>query len=72
MRTQLDRLAISTREAAAILGISPRIVKKYIATKVLPARKIARRTVIPFCALEEFLRKDQPSPFVDQSIADRD
>jgi excisionase family DNA binding protein len=66
MMTQTDRLAVSIRDAATILGISPRSVQKYVAAKVLPARKIGRRTLIPFSALEAFLRKDQPSPFVKQ------
>jgi excisionase family DNA binding protein len=62
MRTQPDRLAVSIREAAAMLGISPRSVQKYVAANLLPARKIGRRTVIPFSALEAFLQNDQPSP----------
>jgi excisionase family DNA binding protein len=66
MMTQTDRLAVSIREAAAMLGISPRSVQKYVAAKVLPARKIGRRTVIPFSALEAFLRSDQPSPSAEQ------
>jgi len=71
METKTNRLAVSISEAAAILGISPRSVQKYIASKLLPARKLGRRTVIPVCALEAFLRKDQPSPS-NQGGADLD
>jgi excisionase family DNA binding protein len=56
----LERLAVSIREAAAMLGISPRSVQNYIRMKRLPARKIGRRTVLSIRALENFLRQDQP------------
>jgi predicted transcriptional regulator len=59
---QNNKLAVSVRDAAAMLGISPRSVQNYIHTKLLPARKIGRRTVITVRALENFLRADQPSP----------
>jgi len=59
---QHNKLAVSVRDAAAMLGISPRSVQNYIHTKLLPARKIGRRTVISVRALELFLRTDQPSP----------
>jgi excisionase family DNA binding protein len=56
------KLAVSIREAAALLSISPRSVQNYIRLKTLPARKIGRRTVIPMRALEAFLRTDHDSP----------
>jgi excisionase family DNA binding protein len=57
-----DRLAVSVREAAAMLSVSPRTIQNYIRAKVLPGRKIGRRTVIPMRALELFLRSDHASP----------
>ncbi|MDE3168683.1 MAG: helix-turn-helix domain-containing protein [Acidobacteriota bacterium] len=57
-----NRLAVSVREAAAMLSISPRSVQNFLRLKVLPGRKIGRRTVIPFHALESFLRRDHASP----------
>jgi excisionase family DNA binding protein len=57
-----DRLAVSVREAAAMLSLSPRTIQNYIRAKVLPGRKIGRRTVIPVRALELFLRHDHASP----------
>jgi len=62
-----NKLAVSVRDAAAMLGISPRSVQNYIHAKLLPARKIGRRTVIPVRALEAFLRSDQPSPVLKPS-----
>jgi excisionase family DNA binding protein len=61
-RTEKLPLAVDTREAARLLSVSPRTIQNYIAAKLLPARKIGRRTVISFRALENFLRADQPSP----------
>jgi len=56
------KLAVSIREAAQMLSVSPRTIQNYIAAKLLPARKIGRRTVIPVRALEVFLRTDHASP----------
>jgi excisionase family DNA binding protein len=54
----MTKLAVSVREAAVMLSISPRSVQNYITAKMIPARKIGRRTVIPVRALEAFLRTD--------------
>jgi excisionase family DNA binding protein len=56
------KIAVSVREAAAMLGISPRSIQNYVRVKTLAARKIGRRTVIRVRDLEAFLRADQPSP----------
>jgi hypothetical protein len=45
-----------------MLSVSPRTIQNYIQAKILPARKIGRRTVVAVRALENFLRSDQPSP----------
>jgi excisionase family DNA binding protein len=57
-----DRLAVSVREAAAMLSISPRTLQNFIAVKRIPARKAGRRTLILVRDLEAFLRRDHPSP----------
>jgi excisionase family DNA binding protein len=62
MEKQPERLAVDIRLAAEMLSVSPRTIQNYIAAKLLPARKIGRRTVISARALENFLRTDQPSP----------
>lgn len=61
-QTENPPLAVDTREASRLLSVSPRTIQNYIRAKLLPARKIGRRTVIPVRALENFLRSDQPSP----------
>lgn len=58
----INRLAVSVREAAAMLSVSPRTIQNYIQARVLPVRKIGRRTVIPVKSLEAFLRTDHASP----------
>ncbi len=60
-----ERLAVDIREAARLLSVSPRTIQNYLRAKMLPARKIGRRTVIPVRALENFLRSDQPSPVTE-------
>jgi hypothetical protein len=45
-----------------MLSVSPRTIQNYIAAKLLMARKIGRRTVIPVRSLEQFLRTDHASP----------
>ena len=57
-----EKLAVSIREAAAMLGISPRSVQNFVSLKKLPARKIGRRTLVLMRDLEAFLRRDHVSP----------
>jgi hypothetical protein len=59
---RVPKLAVGIREAATMLSISPRSVQNYVRAKLLPARKIGRRTVISVRALEAFLRTDHASP----------
>lgn len=56
------KLAVSTGEAASMLSLSLRSIQNLIALKRIPARKVGRRTLILVRDLDEFLRKDQPSP----------
>lgn len=62
MMEKTEKLAVDTREAARLLSVSPRTIQNYISAKLLSARKIGRRTVIPLRALEAFLRTDHASP----------
>lgn len=66
----IQKIAVGIREAAAMLSISPRSVQNYIYAKLLPARKIGRRTVVPVRALEAFLRTDHASPLPRTDNAD--
>ena len=64
MNTPIEKLAVSIGTAAEMLSVSPRTIQNYIAVKLLPTRKIGRRTVIPVRALEAFLRSDHASPML--------
>jgi hypothetical protein len=57
-----EKLAVDVRTASQMCSVSPRTIQNYISAKVLPARKIGRRTVITVRALEAFLRNDHVSP----------
>jgi excisionase family DNA binding protein len=58
------KLAVSLREAAAMLSVSPRTLQNFIFSKRLRARKIGRRTVVRLRDLETFLDRDQPPPLI--------
>jgi excisionase family DNA binding protein len=62
MESKNEVLAVGVSEAARMLGLSTRTIQNYIHAKILPGRKIGRRTLIPIQALKAFLRSDQPSP----------
>jgi transposase len=62
MDTPTIKLAVDIREVAAMLSVSPRTVQNYLNAKIIPARKIGRRTVITVRALEDFLRADRRLP----------
>jgi len=61
------KLAVDVRTASQMCSVSPRTIQNYIRAKLLPAKKIGRRTVILVRALEVFLRRDQPSPVAKPS-----
>jgi len=53
-----DRLLISKREAAIMLGLSMRTLNTLIAMQELPVRRIGRRRLIERRSLEQFARED--------------
>ncbi len=59
---ETEKLAVGIQHAAQMLDVSVRTIENYLRAKVLPARKIGRRTVIPVQALKAFLSCDQTSP----------
>jgi excisionase family DNA binding protein len=52
--TNVQKLLLSKRDAALALGVSVRMVENLIARRQLPVRKIGRRTLISFSALQRF------------------
>lgn len=55
-------LLVSKKEAAALLGVCQRTIDNFIGRKELPARKIGRRTLIPYSAVVAFSRRDHIGP----------
>ena len=51
-------LLVSLWQAAKLLSVCKRTVQNYVALRQLPARKIGRRTLIPYSALVQFSRHD--------------
>jgi hypothetical protein len=64
------KLAVGLSEAAKISDLSRRTLENYIRAKILPARKIGRRTLVLVRDLEQFLRKDHPSPRLESEGGD--
>ena len=60
-KREVEPILIGKRDAAHALGVCVRTLENLIAGKNLPARKIGRRTLIPYRALLEFARRDHPT-----------
>lgn len=60
-----EKLLVSKRDAALLLSVSVRTIENLIAAKRLVARKLGRRTLIPWSALEQLSRRDTPSPSLE-------
>ena len=54
----MDKLLMSKKEAAQILGISVRTLENILKRKLLISRKLGRRRMIPASALAQFARRD--------------
>jgi excisionase family DNA binding protein len=57
---ETPRHAVSVREAARLLSISPRTVDKYVALKVIRTFRIGRRVLIPMKTVDEIVSKGIP------------
>jgi excisionase family DNA binding protein len=54
----LQKLLVSKRDAAAVLGVSLRTIDNLLACKELRAIKLGRRTLIPMTELARFVQRD--------------
>ncbi len=55
---ETKQLLVSKKEAARLLGVCVRTVEGFVSRKQLTARKIGRRVLIPFSAIEQFAKRD--------------
>jgi excisionase family DNA binding protein len=58
---EMPRQAVSIREAARLLSISPRTVDKYVALKVIRTVRVGRRVLVPMKSVNEVVTRGIPS-----------
>lgn len=70
METQqpIQPILISKKDAARALGVCVRTIENFIARKELPARKVGRRTLVPYRTLLEFARHDHTTRGVREGL----
>jgi excisionase family DNA binding protein len=61
VKSELPRQAVSIREAARLLSISPRTVDKYVALKVIRTVRVGRRVLVPMKSVNEVVARGIPS-----------
>ena len=54
----METLAVGTRQAGELLGISEKTVRRLIHSKRIHAVRAGRRVCVPLTSLEKFLRVD--------------
>jgi len=57
---EMPRVAVSKREAARLLSISPRTVENYIASKDIRCVRVGRRVLIPMKSVNEVASRGIP------------
>jgi excisionase family DNA binding protein len=60
-KTSIEPLLVSKRDAAQALGVSVRTLEYLVSMKRIIARRVGRRTLIPYRSLQEFARRDTPT-----------
>src|ERR1700730_4498014 len=58
--SEMPRQAVSVREAARLLSISPRTVDKYVALKVIRTVRVGRRVLVPMKSVNEVVARGIP------------
>jgi excisionase family DNA binding protein len=60
VESAMPRQAVSIREAARLLSISPRTVDKYVALKVIRTVRVGRRVLVPMKSVSEVASRGIP------------
>lgn len=60
-KNAIEPLLVGKRDAAQALGVSVRTLEYLISMKRIIARRVGRRTLIPYRSLQEFARRDTPT-----------
>lgn len=67
-----DKLLLSKRETAQLLGLSVRSIEHLIANKRLMARRVGGRVLVPYSACQIFVRSDHPDPITSSPDKNRE
>ena len=54
----MEPMAVSTKQAGELVGLSQRTIRRYIHAKRIRAVRAGRRVCVPLASLKEFLRVD--------------
>jgi excisionase family DNA binding protein len=73
----MEKLLMSKKEAAEVLGVSVRTIENMIARKQLVSRRLGKRRMIPCAALTQLAKRDTlvitgAGPLSDGGITDGD
>jgi len=60
VNSEIPRQAVSIREAARLLSVSPRTVDKYVALKVIRTVRVRRRALVPMKSVSEVAARGIP------------
>lgn len=66
-----DQILLSRKQAAVALSVSLRTLDSLISSKQILVRRIGRRCLIPWRALEQFARHDHANVSLESAGADR-
>ena len=69
---ETPRQAVSIREAARLLSISPRTVDKYVASKVIPTVRVGRRVLVPMKSVNDITVKGFRAGAVKRPLASKE
>lgn len=53
-------LLVTKKQAACLLAVSVRTIETLVAQKILPFRKLGKRTLIPYNSVVQLSRRDVP------------
>jgi excisionase family DNA binding protein len=67
----MARQAVSIREAARLLSISPRTVDKYVALKVIRTVRVGRRVLVPMESVSEVASRGIPRRHDQRSTSEQ-
>ncbi len=68
----MDTLAVGTRQAGELLGISEKTIRRLIHSKRIHAVRAGRRVTVPIRSLQQFLQVDECSSLTQRQAEKND